>query len=50
MLVPGAALAEMAVRAADEAGCGRVEELVIEVPLVLPGRGGVQVQVTWRAG
>ena len=31
VLVPGAALAEMAVRAGDEAGCGRVEELVIEV-------------------
>ena len=46
VLVPGTALAEMAVRAGDEAGCGRVEELLVEVPLVLPARGGVQVQVT----
>ena len=46
VLLPGTAVAEMVVRAADEAGCGRVEELVIEVPLVVPGRGGVQVRVT----
>ncbi len=46
VIVPGAALVEMAVRAADEAGCGAVEELVIETPLVLPARGGVRVQVT----
>ena len=49
VLVPGTAMVEMAVRAGDEAGCGRVEELVIEVPLVLPARGGVQVQVTVAA-
>ena len=49
VLVPGAAIAEMVVRAADEAGCGRVEELVIEVPLVVPARGGVRVQVTVEA-
>src|SRR5262249_40906626 len=42
----GAARAEMAAGAGDEAGCGQVEELVIEVPLELPPRGGVQVQVT----
>ncbi|MEU5540687.1 acyltransferase domain-containing protein, partial [Streptomyces sp. NPDC020362] len=46
VVVPGAALAEMVVRAGDEAGCGRVEELLIETPLVLPERGGVRVQVT----
>ncbi|MCC9311976.1 SDR family NAD(P)-dependent oxidoreductase, partial [Kitasatospora sp. RB6PN24] len=46
VVVPGAALVEMAVRAGDEAGCGRVEELVIEAPLVLPAQGGVRVQVT----
>jgi polyketide synthase 12 len=45
VVVPGAALAEMAVRAGDVAGCGRVEELVVEVPLVVPARGGVQVRV-----
>ncbi|MFF7756334.1 polyketide synthase dehydratase domain-containing protein, partial [Streptomyces sp. NPDC007971] len=46
VVVPGAVLAEMVVRAGDEAGCGRVEELLIETPLVLPERGGVRVQVT----
>ncbi|MEU1510037.1 SDR family NAD(P)-dependent oxidoreductase, partial [Kitasatospora sp. NPDC005748] len=46
VVVPGAALVEMAVRAGDEAGCTRVEELVIEAPLVLPAQGGVRVQVT----
>jgi NADPH:quinone reductase-like Zn-dependent oxidoreductase/acyl carrier protein len=45
VLVPGAALVELAVRAGGAAGCGRVEELVLEAPLVLPG-GGVQVRVT----
>ena len=37
VLVPGTALAEMALRAGDEAGCARVEELALEAPLVLPG-------------
>ncbi|MBO1420465.1 polyketide synthase dehydratase domain-containing protein, partial [Streptomyces sp. FH025] len=46
VVVPGAALVEMVVRAGDEAGCGRVEELLIESPLVLPAQGGVRVQVT----
>ncbi|MEU2733835.1 type I polyketide synthase, partial [Streptomyces griseoviridis] len=45
VLVPGTALLEMAVRAADEVGCAAVEELTLSAPLVLPERGGVQVQV-----
>ncbi|RZD57464.1 short-chain dehydrogenase, partial [Streptomyces albidoflavus] len=45
VLVPGTALLEMAVRAADEAGCGSVEELTLSAPLVLPERGAVRVQV-----
>jgi mycoketide-CoA synthase len=44
-LVPGSALLEMAVRAGDEVGCGRVAELVIEAPMVVPESGGVRVQV-----
>ncbi|HET9383446.1 MAG TPA: type I polyketide synthase [Streptomyces sp.] len=44
-LVPGAGLVELAVRAGDEAGCGVLDELVTESPLVLPERGGVRVQV-----
>ncbi|WP_242614589.1 SDR family NAD(P)-dependent oxidoreductase [Actinomadura roseirufa] len=48
-LVPGAALAEWALRAADESGCGGVEELVLRAPLVLPREGGAQVQVVVSA-
>ncbi|MFH7600538.1 type I polyketide synthase, partial [Streptomyces racemochromogenes] len=44
-LVPSAALVELAVRAGDEAGCGELEELLIETPLALPEHGGVRVQV-----
>ncbi|MFE2449896.1 acyltransferase domain-containing protein, partial [Streptomyces sp. NPDC059426] len=44
-LVPGAAQVEWALRAADEAGCGTVEELALQVPLVLPDTGGLRVQV-----
>src|ERR1700683_2579491 len=40
VLVPGAAFADLVVRAGDEAGCGVVEELVLETPLVIPGHGG----------
>ncbi|MEV0503969.1 SDR family NAD(P)-dependent oxidoreductase [Streptomyces spectabilis] len=45
VLVPGTGLVELAVRAGDEAGCGVLDELVIEAPLVVPERGGVRVQV-----
>ncbi|MGP4052944.1 type I polyketide synthase, partial [Streptomyces sp. 2A115] len=45
VLVPGTGLVELAVRAGDEAGCGVLEELVIEAPLVVPERGGVRLQV-----
>ncbi|MFE2188304.1 type I polyketide synthase, partial [Streptomyces sp. NPDC059455] len=44
-LVPGAALVEWALRAADEAGCGGIEELALQVPLVLPESGGLRVQI-----
>jgi NADP-dependent 3-hydroxy acid dehydrogenase YdfG/acyl carrier protein len=36
---------ELALRAGEAAGCGRLAELTLEVPLVLPTHGGVQVQV-----
>ncbi|SEC54765.1 polyketide synthase 12 [Amycolatopsis tolypomycina] len=49
VVVPGTALVELAVRAGDEAGCPRVAELLIESPMALPGRGGVEVQVTVAA-
>ncbi|MBL1097638.1 type I polyketide synthase [Streptomyces coffeae] len=44
-LVPGAALVEWALRAADEAGCGAVEELTLRQPLIWPETGGLRIQV-----
>ncbi|MEV6129841.1 beta-ketoacyl synthase N-terminal-like domain-containing protein [Streptomyces violaceusniger] len=44
-LVPGTVLMEWALRAADEAGCGAVEELALRLPLVMPATGGRCVQV-----
>ncbi|MGV9317267.1 SDR family NAD(P)-dependent oxidoreductase, partial [Streptomyces sp. NPDC003691] len=46
VLLPGAAMVELAVRAGDQVGCDLVEELTLEAPLVLPERGGVAVQLT----
>ncbi|WP_185005325.1 type I polyketide synthase [Crossiella cryophila] len=46
VLLPGAALVELAVRAGDAVGCTRLAELVLEAPLVLPARGGVQLRVS----
>ncbi|WP_272933128.1 type I polyketide synthase [Actinacidiphila reveromycinica] len=46
VLLPGTAFVEMAVRAGDLAGCGRLDELTLESPLPLPGGSrSVQVQV-----
>ncbi|MEV5322499.1 polyketide synthase dehydratase domain-containing protein, partial [Streptomyces sp. NPDC052687] len=45
-LLPGTAFVEMALRAADEAGCGVLEELTLERPLVLSEDGPVAVQVS----
>ncbi|MER7674793.1 SDR family NAD(P)-dependent oxidoreductase, partial [Kitasatospora sp. NPDC096128] len=44
-VVPASALVDIVVRAGDEAGCGRVEELTVELPVVLPDRGAVRIQV-----
>ncbi|MEU5365582.1 acyltransferase domain-containing protein, partial [Streptomyces sp. NPDC005925] len=46
VVVPGTVYVDVAVRAGDEFGCGVLEELVIEAPLVLPERGGVRLQVS----
>ncbi|NUR63297.1 MAG: SDR family NAD(P)-dependent oxidoreductase [Catenulispora sp.] len=43
--VPGTAFLELAARAGEEAGCGRIEELVLGAPLVLDGMSEVRVQV-----
>ncbi|AEM85977.1 type I polyketide synthase [Streptomyces violaceusniger] len=45
VVFPGTGFVELVVQAADAVGCGRVSELIVEAPLVLPERGGVQVQV-----
>ncbi|MEU9477976.1 type I polyketide synthase [Streptomyces sp. NPDC048191] len=45
VVVPGTAMVELAVRAGDQVGCGRLEELALEVPLVLPRDDGTRVQV-----
>ncbi|MFI9815518.1 type I polyketide synthase [Saccharothrix variisporea] len=45
VLVPGTAFVELAVRAGDEVGLGKVEELTLTAPLVLPEKGAVQVQM-----
>ncbi|MFE0061252.1 type I polyketide synthase, partial [Streptomyces sp. NPDC059003] len=45
IVFPGAGFVELVVRAGDEVGCGRVEELTIEAPLVLAERGATALQV-----
>ncbi|OPF81946.1 polyketide synthase, partial [Streptomyces antioxidans] len=45
VLLPGTAFVELAVRAGEQAGCDLVEELTLEAPLILPERGGVQLQI-----
>jgi polyene macrolide polyketide synthase len=45
ILVPGTALAELAIRAGDQAGADRVEELTLLAPLVLAERDALTVQV-----
>ncbi|MET8810281.1 SDR family NAD(P)-dependent oxidoreductase, partial [Streptomyces sp. NPDC004546] len=43
---PGTGLLELVVRAGDQVGCRRVEELTLHAPLVLPEPGAAQIQVT----
>ncbi|WP_410619058.1 SDR family NAD(P)-dependent oxidoreductase [Amycolatopsis sp. cmx-8-4] len=45
ILLPGTAFVELALRAGDQAGCPRIEELTLEAPLILSEQGGVAVQV-----
>ncbi|MBB4911529.1 type I polyketide synthase [Actinophytocola algeriensis] len=50
VLVPGTAFLELAVRAGDEAGANRVDELTLAAPLELPADGATQVQVAVTPG
>ncbi|WP_410600944.1 type I polyketide synthase [Amycolatopsis sp. lyj-90] len=45
ILLPGTGFVELAVLAGDQVGCGLLEELTLQAPLVIPAEGGVQVQV-----
>ncbi|HEY2237971.1 MAG TPA: SDR family NAD(P)-dependent oxidoreductase, partial [Streptosporangiaceae bacterium] len=46
VLVPGTAFVELATQAGDQAGCGYLDELMLEAPLVLRPDDAVQLQVT----
>ncbi|WP_210594469.1 polyketide synthase dehydratase domain-containing protein, partial [Streptomyces sp. GESEQ-35] len=45
VLVPGTAFVELALHAGDYVGCGQLEDLTVEAPLVLGERSSVTVQV-----
>ncbi|MER6128433.1 beta-ketoacyl synthase N-terminal-like domain-containing protein, partial [Streptomyces sp. NPDC001795] len=45
VVFPGTGFLELALRAGEQAGCDRVEDVTIAAPLVVPERGGVRVQV-----
>src|SRR5262249_46911805 len=45
-LLRGTAFVELAVRAGERGGCGTLDELALESPLLLPERGAVVLQVT----
>ena len=42
---PAPGCVELAVQAGDQVGCGRLDELTLQAPLVVPDDDGVQVQV-----
>nr|WP_217189777.1 type I polyketide synthase [Streptomyces buecherae] len=46
VLVPGAALVELAVRAGDQVGCDVLEELTLAAPLIIPDGEAVRLQLT----
>ena len=45
VLVPGAAMVELVLHAGDRVGCPRVDQLVLQAPLIVGEHGGVTVQV-----
>ncbi|MFA7755162.1 SDR family NAD(P)-dependent oxidoreductase [Streptomyces sp. NRRL B-2790] len=50
VLLPGTGFVELAVRAGDQVGCGVLEELTLQAPLVVPADGGgVRIQVVLAA-
>ncbi|MFG2224953.1 SDR family NAD(P)-dependent oxidoreductase [Streptomyces sp. NPDC048644] len=45
VLLPGTAFVELALRAGDQVGCDRIDELTLTAPLILPDQGAVQLQI-----
>ncbi|MFE0679133.1 type I polyketide synthase, partial [Streptomyces sp. NPDC058867] len=45
VVFPGTGFVELAIRAGDEVGCGHLDELTLQTPLVLTEDGAVQLQV-----
>ena len=45
VLLPGTAFVDLAIRAGDHTGLDQLDELTLQAPLVLTGRGGVQLQI-----
>ncbi|RKS68197.1 pimaricinolide synthase PimS1 [Actinomadura pelletieri DSM 43383] len=46
VMLPGTAFVELALHAAHHTGCGQVQDLTLEAPLVVPAQGAVQLRVT----
>ncbi|MFK4273088.1 SDR family NAD(P)-dependent oxidoreductase [Streptomyces milbemycinicus] len=49
VIFPGTGFVELAVLAGDQVGCGRIEELTLHTPLVVPRTGALVVQVNVQA-
>ncbi|MEU8252452.1 hypothetical protein, partial [Nonomuraea sp. NPDC048916] len=49
VMLPGTAFVELAIRGGDQVGCGRIEELTLEAPLILPERGSRALKVVVEA-
>ncbi|WP_344610009.1 SDR family NAD(P)-dependent oxidoreductase, partial [Streptomyces glaucus] len=48
-VVPGTALIELALAAAERVRCERLDELALQAPLILPERGAAQIQIALDA-
>ncbi|WP_198550428.1 type I polyketide synthase, partial [Streptomyces silvensis] len=45
-VLPGSAYVDLVLRAGDHVGCASLDDLVVEAPLVLPERDGVQIRLS----
>ncbi|WP_258036523.1 polyketide synthase dehydratase domain-containing protein, partial [Streptomyces sp. SM10] len=46
VLLPGTAFVELVLYAGERVGCGYLEELTLQAPLVMPERGGMSLQLS----